>query len=123
VNGVIKESMLEHVYCKKPLMLSNLHPVVPLFGDHRMVVATLFSTKPEPTFTFRKDWHGYDKNILCEKLSHVNWQAETGDVQSCWNNIENNILVVIDNLIPICSFNNNLTTKQSLPPWRKIKST
>ncbi len=121
VNGVIKESTLDHLYSNQPLMLSNLHPVEPLFGDHRMVVATLYSTKPEPTFTFRRDWRGYDKNILCEKLSNVNWQTDTGDVQSCWNNIENNILEVIDNLIPICSFNNNVITKQSLPPWMKNK--
>ena len=121
INGVVKESLLDHFYSNNPLSISDIHPVEPIFGDHCMIVASICTVKPPPSFCYRRNWSSYDRSTLCENLALVDWHCDYDDVQSYWNNFENKLLAVIDNLVPLTSFSNHITTKQTLPASIKSK--
>ncbi len=120
INGVVKESLLDHLYSNNPLSISDMHPVKPIFGDHSMIGASISTVKPQPSFCYRRNWSSYNKTTLCENLALVDWHCDSAEIQSCWNNFENKILEVIDNLVPLTSFSNYITTKQTFP--KSIKS-
>jgi hypothetical protein len=113
INGVVKESLLNHFYSNNPLSISDIHSVEPIFGDHYMIAASICTVKPQPSFCYRRNWSSYDRSTLCENLALVDWRCDYDDVQSYWNNFENKILEFIDNLVPLTSFSNNITTNQT----------
>ena len=55
----------------------------------------------------KRDWRFYSKSISCSKLGHVNFDASIYNVQECWNDIENKLILIIDELIPIRTHSNH----------------
>ena len=49
---------------------------------------------------FKRSWYGYTKDLVCEELSKVDWSCDRNDPQSYYNWLENEILQVIDNIVP-----------------------
>ena len=49
----------------------------------------------------KRDWRFYSKLLLCSKLSVVNFDISTNNVQECWNDFENNLVKVIDDILPV----------------------
>ena len=45
-------------------------------------------------------------------LSLVEWSNNFGDVQSIWNDFETKIIKVIDELVPLTEFSNNIVIKE-----------
>jgi endonuclease/exonuclease/phosphatase family metal-dependent hydrolase len=71
INGVVKESLLDHLYSNNPLSISDIHSVEPIFGDHYMIVASMCTVKPQPSFCYRRNWSSYNTTTLCENLALV----------------------------------------------------
>jgi hypothetical protein len=82
------------------LMVDRLIQVGFLQGEAEQIIASINTVKPRPTFSYRKKWSRYYK---------------------IWNNFGNKILEVINNLVPLTSFSNNIATKQTLPASIKSK--
>ena len=121
VNGVLRESLLDHVYSNNPLDVINLHKIDPICGDHCMVVFSVKLSKLPPTYSYRRNWKNYDKSKLCESLNLVDWSCNADSVQGCWNDFENKLLGVVDCLIPLTCFSDKITSKQTLPSFMKNK--
>ena len=120
VNGVIRESILDHIYCSEPTSITDINSVCPLFGDHLMLIITINLGKPKPKLIWRRNWRHYSKDNLCHSLAGINWHSESSSVQDFWNNFENKLAGVIDNLIPVSKENKSFTSIVP-PPMVKNK--
>ena len=68
----------------------------------------------------RRDWRKYSKELLCDELSIVDWKSNIGDVQGFWNEFENKLVHVIDKIVPLTPFVNNII-KEPIPSVIKNK--
>jgi hypothetical protein len=68
---------------------------------------------------FKRSWCNYDKSLLCEKLRSVNWEMFSDSVQGVWNEFENKLINIVDEIVPIKEFENNLQLKSQVPPQIK----
>ena len=87
---------------------------MPLFGDHRLIMFCINMPKVEIEPTLRRDRRNYPKDLLCNALKTVNWSMVIEDLQGFWNDFEFRIIKIIDELIPMCTFVNNVA-KEKVP--------
>ena len=70
INGIRKESLLDHVYVKDTTTIKNVHFKVPTFGDHVLLIVTLkidsITASKTPS---KRNWSAYSKEILLSSLS------------------------------------------------------
>ena len=59
----------------------------------------------------RRSWYKYSPEMLCAGLSKVDWSNTATDVQGVWNDFENKLIMVVDDLIPLSDFKNNIQVK------------
>ena len=122
INNTLKESTLDHVYLKNPLIVNKISHCKPLIGDHMLVMLNLICEIDEPKIVIRRCWKNYSKDKLLAKLRNVNFIANSQDPQFIWNNFENELVTIIDELIPYVPFINNQSKKsQEAPPLIKRK--
>ena len=79
-----------------------------LFGDHKLINLCINVCKPKIAITYRRDWRHYSSVFLCNELSKVNWSFLIDDVQGFWNDFELKLIDVIDKMVPITKFENNV---------------
>ena len=115
INNVVKQSTLDHVYSNNFNSVSSIEQIDPISGDHCLVTMNLDSVKPSAQFSFRRNWKFYNKISLCHELSLVDWSCNEDSVQATWNNFENKLLRVVDDLVPLSCFSDKISTKNSLP--------
>ena len=108
--------MVDHIYTNDTTSMTNINSNTPLMGDHKIITATLGDTKPTPKITEKWNWKNYSKSLLIESLNDVIFDLEISTVQDLANDIENKIIGVVDNLVPICKFNNNRLEKTTTHP-------
>ena len=120
VNNVMKNSILDHVYVQDPTFVTNINSISPLIGDHKMLILDIMSHSEPLKIYVKRNWQLYSKLSLLEEISQVEFNIETDDVQSTWNNFENILLPIVDKLVPLTEFSNNSAIK-SLKPTAKIK--
>ena len=92
VGNVNRSSLLDHIYVSNVKLINSVNHVKPFFGDHELVVATLCIDRPPPTISVMRDWRKYSKELLCSRLSEVNWTSNALDVQQLWNDFENKLI-------------------------------
>ena len=92
-----------------------------MIGDHLLLTFTIAETPEPPKIELKRNWKCYSKELLLQKLSNVNFDTNTDEVQTLWNHFESTILEIIDELIPYEPFINNQTIK-STHPSKNIKS-
>ena len=83
----------------------------PCFGDHDLILVHLCLVRPPPRTSFRRSWLRYSPEALCAGLSLVDWSNNATDVQGAWDDFENKLIAVVDNLVPLSEFKNNLQVK------------
>jgi hypothetical protein len=49
----------------------------------------------------KRNWRGYSKDLLLEELKKVDWNIDCTQVQDFNNELEQKLLTIIDNLIPV----------------------
>ena len=76
--------------------------------------------KLEPISEMRRDWRSYSKETLNARLACVDWNIEIDCVQQYWNVLENKIVKVVDEIIPLTSFTGHVI-KESIPKAIKNK--
>ena len=112
LNGVRKESLLDHVYVNNSATVNNVSFINPTFGDHMLVMLEInLKLEEKPNFQLSRDWRCYSESRINAKIvsslntSNVNYGALS--VQELWNFIENVIIVCIDKIAPLISVNLN----------------
>ena len=100
INGVIKTSTLDHVYCNDSTLINNLHSITPLVGDHLIITFCINEKIKSPEPCWRRNWKNYNSETLNGRLAHENWIFEADSVQDYWNILENKIINIVDEFIP-----------------------
>ena len=70
-------------------------------GDHKIIIANLGGSKPNPRTSERRSWKNYSKAGLLELLKDVEFDLEISTVQELCNEIENKIINIVDKIAPI----------------------
>lgn len=122
VNASLKSSVLDHIYTQDITLVNNIQSYKPLIGDHLIVSFNLNEQIPKPKLLLRRNWQFYSKEKLLAELSKVDFNCDTFDVQSYWNQLELKIVNIVDTLVPLELFSHNSTVKsKSTPPFIKCK--
>ena len=95
VDNVIKNSILDHLYVKDCMLISNISPVSTEIGDHLLVTFSLFGPPINPKTSLKHSWINYSKEALLAELSGVNFNLGEGSVQSLWNCFENLLIPIV----------------------------
>lgn len=119
ISNNLKTSILDHLYTNDCTLIDNLNSTIPNFGDHVIVHFDLIVKKTPETITIKRDYRKYSKEILCIKLSTVDWDLKINDVQDFWNVFECELLNIIDIIAPLAPFVNNEVKKNVIPPTIK----
>ena len=90
-----------------------------MFWDHELIIAQASIARSLPKTTQRRDWRHYSKDLLCEKLSVVDWSSNASSVQESWNDLECKIINVVDTLIPIVDFHGDHLAHKPCPSVKR----
>ena len=121
INGIRKESLLDHVYVNNSATVNNVNFINPTFGDHVLVMLEInLKVAEKPNFQLRRDWRCYSqsrqKSRIVNLLSSLNVNYDVLNVQELWNIIENVIIECIDKCAPLVSVDLNLKKSPSSIP-------
>ena len=119
VGTTLRSSLIDHIYVKSPEIVSCVLHSRPCFGDHDLITLQLCLAKPPPKISVGRNWSKYSPISLCSKLSHVDWSSKATDVQGLWNDFETKLINLIDELVPLTEYKNNLAVRA---PFPRIKS-
>jgi hypothetical protein len=76
------------------------------YGDHKLVILkTMDEAKVERIAMQRRNWRNYSPELLTEELQKVEWQTGIENILELWNLIEQEILTVIDKMVPLEEIN------------------
>ena len=114
-----QSSLLDHIYVIRPDLVQNITHKTPCFGDHELVMATLNGRKIHQKTTLQRDWRGYSKELLLDKLRRVNWVNEETTVQEIWNDFEVKLIGIVDEIIPIVEFEGRKVKMKQCPVIRR----
>ena len=56
VNGVTKESILDHIYIKDPTIIKNLSSRTPEVGHHKLLTCSINSNPVAPKLILKRNW-------------------------------------------------------------------
>ena len=129
INGIKKESLLDHIYLNNPESLCSVYFDTPIFGDHVLVIAELSlgaGTKQNNNF-LKRNWRSYSStklNNYLVPLIHASFFDLNCSVQAIWNQLEYILIRSVDTIAPLEEtkqyFNDNKCV-QSIPPTVKNK--
>ena len=71
------------------------------FGDHYLLIFTLKTKCVSINEELKRNWRSYSKALLCNKLSLVDFDVSINNVQECWNDFENKLMAVVDEITPL----------------------
>ena len=107
VNGVLKESILDHIYTQDPTSVGDLYSITPCFGDHLLLIFGVTNKRSKKAVYNRRSWVNYSSEALCHLIEQEDWTVEDDTVQGTWNMFENKLVNILDVLIPVKEFTNN----------------
>ena len=93
INGVKKESTLDHIYANDMMSILDVSYKVPPFGHHVLVIAELsFAVNFEKKIIMKRNWKSYlpstfSLTLTCN-LASLNGGLTDLGVQDYWNEIE-----------------------------------
>ena len=125
INGVKKESLLDHVYVKNAASVLNMSLKKPIFGDHSLVLVEII-IKPQlgSNVTTTRNWKSYvplnAKTMLTFDMAGIDDQCLNMSVQDHWNVLENILINVIDSLAPLFTLSVKLKSNKNVVP-RNVK--
>ena len=89
VNGVLKESILDHIYNQDPTSVGDLYSITPCFGDHLLLIFGVTNKRSKKAVYNRRSWVNYSSEALCHLIEQEDWTVEDDTVQGTWNMFEN----------------------------------
>jgi hypothetical protein len=108
VNGVLRESLIDHIYLADPASVTEPYSIKPLFGDHLLLLCCVENETGEGSCSIRRSWKNYSKTALCEMLANEDWSCESDTVQGTWDIFENKLVRITDKIVPEISFINSV---------------
>jgi hypothetical protein len=101
VNGVLKTSLLDHVYENIHGLVENIDEISKSTSDHTplLIDVTLKICHKVETKVVR-NWSAYSKERLLDLLSKTSWEINCHDVQDFNNELEQKVMSVLEILIP-----------------------
>ena len=111
INGIDKESTLDHIYIEDTTKIESLTNVTPEIGDHKLIILELSESAIIPKKVLKRNWKNYSTEVLRQELSRSVFDYNITNVQQFWNNLENGIVGVVDAVAPVTEFTNNYTTR------------
>ena len=63
----------------------------------------------------KKDWRFYSKSLLSSKLAMIDLNCKEEKVQDCWNDLENKIIIIVDEIVPLKVHCSNVITTAPCP--------
>ena len=115
IENTLKSSILDHIYSTDCTNISSINSIKPTFGDHLLVSFAINFTKNPPITCTKRDWRKYSKENLLSALSVLDWNIQIENVQDFWNVFENMLINVVDAIVPLTDFVNNIA-KNTKPP-------
>ena len=110
-----RESTIDHIYSNNPTYITNVVGTSPYFGDH-LLISFQYSRANTTTNKYQKrSWKGYSKESLCQSLADTDWNIENDDVQGYWNEFENRLINVVDNILPLLETRPFSNTPDKIP--------
>ena len=102
VNEESISSRIDHIYTNCNDQIQRLQFSNGAYSDHLLIMFHLKTTEETNAnkTIFRRSWYGYKKEQLHEELSKVDWTCDRSDSQSYYNWFENELLKVIDEIVP-----------------------
>ena len=75
INGIRKESLLDHIYTNNSALIDNVHFDTPHFGDHVLAIASipLGGYARGQTYVTRRSWWSYSEAAISTAMSGVNF--------------------------------------------------
>ena len=106
INGIKKESLLDHVYLNNIEALRAVYYDTPIFGDHLLVIAelSLGVGSIQNNSILKRDWRSYSNTKLNNHLARFIQASSFNsacDVQSIWNLLENVLIKSVDAVAPL----------------------
>ena len=106
INGIRKESSLDHAYVNNPATIGEISFITPTFGDHVLVLVKLnLIIDPTVEMSQKRNWKGYSatkiSTMLSTALSNCGADWDILNVQDHWNCLETIIIDCIDDCAPI----------------------
>ena len=80
----------------------------PCFGNHVLIMMCINEQRPKVDPVKRSDWRSYSKDSLCNSINNVIWSYEIDDVQGFWNHFVIVLVSLIDKIVPLKDFVNNM---------------
>ena len=127
INGVKKQSCLDHIYSNCTETILSVNQIDPTFGDHLLIHVELsLKDVTAVNYIFKRNWKNFSSEILIEKLL-VSFESVTFDwrdlnVQEHWNQLENLVVNIVDDLAPLVPVDDNAVIKnKKVPPFVKNK--
>jgi hypothetical protein len=114
INGV-KCSILDHLYVRDCTLVTEINSIKPPTGDHLLVTFQIEGKLPVIETVMKRNWQNYSKNILEIELSKIKFENEKNSVQSMWNTFENQLIQIVDKIVPIVPFKQNATVTSQKP--------
>ena len=75
------------------------------FSDHDLIKTKCLKRVNE----LKRDWRWfYSKLLLCNKLANVQFDLTIDNVQGCWNDFENKLITVVDEILPVLNHCNDV---------------
>jgi hypothetical protein len=74
------------------------------YSDHNVVWATVRvkeKLREEEREFWTRNWYGYTKEKLLDKISKVDWECDIMKAQDYYNWLENKLIDIIDELAPL----------------------
>ena len=106
INGVIKESTIDHIYISNPYQITNIDHNSIIYTDHELITFKINQEKNSPSVTWKRGWRKYSKDQLCQKLTQLHRNFTSDSVQAYWNELENQLVNVADELVPMVKYTN-----------------
>ena len=70
----------------------------------------------------KRNWQNYSKELLINNLKDMYFSNQISSVQSMWNTFENELIPMIDKIVPVVPFKQNVTlSSQKVSPIIKNK--
>jgi hypothetical protein len=101
IENQVKSSVIDHIYSTNSTNVEKIVYVNTTYGDHKLIILrTTDEAKIGQIKIRRRNWRNYSSEMLAEELGKVEWQTKIKSIQELWNSIEQEILTVIDKLVP-----------------------